>query len=66
MTTRAPSRLTTLEQQIVDARRAQLAARINWARSPNAATIHAAKLADRELDVLLDRLTAAYRNSHPA
>jgi len=28
----------------------------DWARSPNGATIAATRLADRELDVLLDRL----------
>lgn len=60
--TAAPATLTPLQQQIVEARAQQLAARLTWARSPNAATIEATKMADRQLDVLLDRLAASLRN----
>lgn len=59
MTLAAPR---TLHQQIADARAQQLKARAAWICSANAGTISAAKLADREVDVLLDRLSAAIRN----
>jgi exonuclease V gamma subunit len=58
MTLAAPR---TLHQQIADARAQQLKARADRTRSANADTIAAAKLADREVDVLLDRLSAALR-----
>lgn len=45
-----------LHVAILVARDKQMRARIAWARSPNADTIHAAQLADRELDVRLDQL----------
>lgn len=45
------------------ARAKQLAARMAWARSPNAETVAAERLATRELDVLLDRLAAELRRS---
>lgn len=48
--------LTRLEQRIVQARAGQLAARMDWARSPNAETIAAEKAASRHLDELLDLL----------
>lgn len=59
MTLAAPR---TLHQQITAARAQQLKARAAWVRSANTATIAATKLADREVDVLLDRLSAALRN----
>lgn len=48
--------LADLFDDIAAARARQIDARAAWLHSPNAATIDAAKLADRELDVLLDRL----------
>lgn len=51
-----PRTLTALEQNIVDARAAQMAARIAWARSPNRDTIDAEKLSTRNLNLLIDRL----------
>ncbi len=56
-----PRHLTTLEQQIAEARTAQLTARINWAHSANADTIAAEIAATHQLDVLLDRWQADAR-----
>jgi hypothetical protein len=50
-----------IEQQLIEARRRQLAARQAWARSPNAHTIACTSSADHYLDALLDRLLETLR-----
>lgn len=49
-----PRALTRLEVDILRARRNQLAKRIDWSRSPNAATIAAEQAATHLLNQLLD------------
>lgn len=61
MTTMARA-LSPLEQQIAEARIAQRLARLDVERSPNTDTLRAEKGATRELNVLLDRLSAALKN----
>jgi hypothetical protein len=51
-----------LQAMITEARTAQLAARASWAHSPNTQTIAGTRIADRRLNVLLDRLSAALKN----
>jgi hypothetical protein len=62
--TRHPAVLT-FGPMIVMARGVQLNARMAWARSPNAQTIAATERADREIDTLLDRLSAALKIGRP-
>jgi hypothetical protein len=51
-----PEPFTILYEDIANARRRQLAARMAWARSANTDTIAAEQAATREVDVLLDRV----------